>query len=641
MAGNNSKENAHKKVEQNNPKGEELKSVKSDLMCADKHTLSVFQPSVIIDSHMHIESGRCATLPFVWGASPSLLKSLFKVLEVPRGWVESSGKAVGYLLEFLLVPVNLIKGEKAYRESALRKLVGMQKLTTLKIAKKCIDERDVVYKEFFMPDSLYKGVSHLVLCSVVMTMDMEFAHVDGFYGLKIYNAIFESKEGLLQEEEPYAYWVPVHGTWVKTPTPPFGPMPPEERIFRRTSQRTEEQYRRVDAEGVPARPITLAEFNVYRVTASDKVEIIGSYFDADTGKTQQVAVSAAPVLTTKKETKQYERWEKQLKYTELAVLKYPLKLLPMFHYEPRRWQADKNGNEFPMAQVTGEGLYLGFKMYTAQGYRPLDSRLPILKDFYYRCAIAQIPILNHCTPGGAVTFEKEEYIHFRHLKDRLEDDREKEGISGEDYFNTHFVSPNAWKKVLGATVNDRPLNDLHLCLAHFGGPTEEGLAWSQQIIEMIASGNYPNLYTDISSSFASDKFREYFKEIITDQKNLNLKRLKERILFGTDWYMTFVYSSPINGMDFGQYCRTAKHFLDGFDTSLWPLFTQYNPYRFYQLDMNIDRIKNNIITKRQTEKIRTELGKIGSNYIGDAEKEAAWIKVANKGYVDYEETLCK
>lgn len=641
MANTNKDVNARQKVEQNDPKGDVLKSVKPDLMCGDQHTLSVFQPSVIIDSHMHIESGRCATLPFVWSAGPALLGAFHRSLEVSRGWVENSGLALAYILEILLVPINLFKFEKLYQESAIRKLIGMQKLPTQKIGKLCIDERDKVYEEFFKTDALYKGLSHLVLSSVVMTMDMEYAHVDGYYGLKIYNAIFNSLEDLEREEDPVAYWVPVHGTWVKSPTPPFGPFPPEEVVFDKIRSRGKDQYKRIDTEGLPAHPITLDGYNTYRITASKNIEIIGSYFDTDTGKIQQVAVSAAPVLTTKDETKQYERWEKQLKYTELAVLKYPLKLLPMFHYDPRRWQADINGNEFPMAQVTGAGLYLGFKMYTAQGYRPLDSRLPIMKDFYYKCSLAKIPILNHCTPGGAATCEKEEYINFQHLKDGLEDDKEKAGLGGVDYYNKHFVSPNAWKKVLDATVNDRALNDLHLCLAHFGGPTEEGLEWNRQIIEMICSGKYPNLYADISSSFASDKFRNYFKGIISDKTNSNLKRLKERILFGTDWYMTFVYSSPVNGMDFGEYCRTAKPFLDGFDTSLWPLFTQYNPYRFFRLDMNINRIKDSIIAKRQTKKIIADLGEMNPEYIPDAEKEAAWIKVANKGYIDYEETLCK
>jgi hypothetical protein len=649
-----------KRIEQNDPKGERLKSVKSDLMCGDQHTLSVFQPSVIIDSHMHIESGHCATLPFVWSAGPAALGAFHRAAEVSRGWVEGSGKTLGYLLEILLVPVHLLKLEKLYQKSAIRKLIGMQELPTNKIGDAFIKERKAVLEDFFMSECLYKGVSHLSLCSVVMTMDMEYAHVDGYYGLKIYNAVFKTLEDLEREEEPVAYWVPVHGTWIKAPTPPFGPLPPDEVVFEKIRRRGEDQYRRIDTEGRPAYPVTLDAFQTYKATASKNVEIIGTYYDAETGKIRQVAVSAAPVLdaetgkirqvavsaapvlTTGKETKQYERWEKQLKYTELAVLKYPLKLLPMFHYDPRRWQVEgRTGNDFPLSQVSGVGLYLGFKMYTAQGYRPLDSRLPILEDFYYKCALAKIPILNHCTPGGAATFVKEEYINFKHLLDGPADDGEKQGMTGESYFNTHFVSPKAWKKVLEATVNGRSLSDLYLCLAHFGGPTEEGLAWNRQIIEMICSGDYPNLYTDISSSFASEDFRTYFKGIISDTAKPNSRRLKERILFGTDWYMTFVYSSPLSGMDFDRFCRTAKPFLDDFDTSLWPHFTQYNPYRFYRLDKNIDRIKDNIIVKRHTDKVRVVLGEVDADYIPDTEKEAAWLKVANKGYVDYEETLCK
>lgn len=628
-------------IEQNDPKGDKLKSVKQDLMCGDQHTLSVFQPSVIIDSHMHIESGRCATLPFVWNAGPAALGAFHRSTEVSRGWVEGSGKALGYLLEILLVPVNMVKLEKLYQQSAVRKLLGMQENSTDVIGREFIKESKQVCNSFFLNDDLYKGVSKLLICSVVMTMDMEYAHVDGYYGLKIYNAIFKTLEDLENEEDPVAYWVPVHGMWVKAAAPPFGPRLPEEVVFEKVRSRATDQYKRINTEGLPAYPVTLDAYNTYQVTATKNLEILGSYYDTDTGKIQQVAVSAAPVLTSRKETKQYERWEKQLKYTELAVLKYPLKLLPMFHYEPRRWQADRNGNEFPLAQVTGAGLYLGFKMYTAQGYRPLDSRLPIMKDFYYKCAIAKIPILNHCTPGGAATFEKEEYINFQHLKDGSDDEREKVGLGAEEYFNKHFVAPEAWKKVLDATINGRPLNDLHLCLAHFGGPTEEGLVWNRQIVEMICSGRYPNLYTDISSSFVSAEFRSHFKGLLTDSGNPNLRRLKERILFGTDWYMTFVYSSPLSGMNFDKFCRTAKPFLDDFDTSLWPLFTQYNPYRFYRLDKNIDRIKDNIIVKRQTKNVVSILGEMKPRYIPDVHKEAAWLKVANKGYVDYEEALCK
>ena len=41
---------------------------------------------------------------------------------------------------------------------------------------------------------MHIGLSNLIVSSVVMTMDMEYAHVDGYYGLKMYNALYKTKE---------------------------------------------------------------------------------------------------------------------------------------------------------------------------------------------------------------------------------------------------------------------------------------------------------------------------------------------------------------------------------------------------------------------------------------------------------------
>ena len=190
-----------------------------------------------------------------------------------------------------------------------------------------------------------------------------------------------------------------------------------------------------------------------------------------------------------------------------------------------------------------------------------------------------------------------------------------------------------------------------------------GKEWSKQIIDMITetipSGDgkqsysevylnisskirpkaykYPNLYTDLSSSFAKGEFRDYFRDVI--MKSKDWERLRDRILFGTDWYMTFLYTYPLIGKDFWQYCETTKDFLDKLDPGLWPRFTQYNPYRFYRLGMQIDRIAKNIIVKRGTREIKEKLKKsIDETEITRIHKEAAWIKVANQPHVIYEET---
>ncbi len=118
-----------------------------------------------------------------------------------------------------------------------------------------------------------------------------------------------------------------------------------------------------------------------------------------------------------------------------------------------------------------------------------------------------------------------------------------------------------------------------------------GRKWGLQIIELIKAND--NVYTDISSSFTDVHFREYFKEMIWTDKDFK-KKLRNRILFGTDWYMTL-----LEQVDYGKYCRDAKRFLDEFDSSLWVRFTQVNPYKFYRLDHpRIREIAGNIIQKR-------------------------------------------
>jgi hypothetical protein len=595
----------NQRVEQNDPNGPILKIVKPNLMSGGLHQFSILRPTVMIDSHMHIQSGRCAPLRLVQQLTSVPLR---------RTNIDRAGKVGGYLMEFfgIIVPIMWL-WRAPFKKSTVRALSEQGAQSTLECGDDFMKDRKKTIEEFFMKDNLYKGLSNLIVSSVVMTMDMEYAHVDGYYGLKIYNALYKTKEDI-DKMEPCAYWTPAHGKWEESidynmESGTYGQKIP---FFNGTNSRDKTQYKRTDVEGKPTYPVMYDE--EFDGKFSKDGSIIGTYFDSKTNKTMQVKVNAVPVELPKHETDTYEHWEKQLRDTELTVLKYPLKFLPMFHYDPRRWQTEGiTGNDFPLAQVMGAGLHLGFKMYTAQGYRPLDPRLPIMEDFYARCCENRIPIMNHGTPGGAASFEKKDFLNFRHFNDSPEDIKLQQG-DPKAYFNEHFVSPDAWEKVLNKKVTlnvNKPgfcrndgsvdeektvsktvyLNELRLCLAHFGGPTDLGMEWNKKLTGMINGGDYPNLYTDISSSFANKEFRDSFKEIITDKKN---ERLKERILFGTDWYMTFLYSKMV-GMNFKEYCQTAKNFLDKFDTSLWAKFTMHNPYRFYRLDEQIDRIAGNII----------------------------------------------
>lgn len=621
----------NKRIEQNDPKGKVLQHVKPDMMCGEVHTISIYKPTIIVDSHMHIQSGRCAPLQFVRDQGPQPVAMLQTATSASRGWIEWSGLTVGAICTILFEPVwapvraasrLLDNGSKNPDEGILQAspvidLVAEQKKNTIDVAEDFILEREKVLAGYFMKDALYQDAPHLVFTSVVMTMDMEYCHIDGYFGLKVYNPLYEKREDI-EANKPCAYWTPQHGEWVKAPR--------DKSVYVKRDKQadTTEQH------------LTPKEFEKYQEEA--QIEGITAAYLDDKGNARELKIVAAPVLMQDKETELYENWIKQMQYTERAVVKYPLKLLPMYHFDPRRWHLEKNATEV-LDKVGDKGIYLGFKMYTAQGYRPWDPRLPILKDFYAKCCLRGIPILNHCTPKGAAAYERDEYFGFEHPLDG-ENDRKQKQDKRSDYFSRHFVSPLAWKELLdgGAELEDEQacvsFKNLYLCLAHFGGPSDLGMEWNQQIIELIESGEYPNLYTDISSSFADSGFRNHFKTIIRKHP-----KIKDRILFGTDWYMTFVYSFPFVGKNLWDYCTETKKFLDDFDPSLWPAFTMHNPYRFYRLDEQIGRIAENIIEMRAKDKrISKVLKPFDDVQIDEIRKEAAWIKAANQGHVIYKET---
>lgn len=478
-----------------------------------------------------------------------------------------------------------------------------------------------------------------------MTMDMEYAHLDGYYGIKIYNGIYRQDD--VRKEDPVHYWYPYHGLrrelfggkgndFVRIHQDPWHPV--------KTTVTLEEP-------GKDFKPL--------------KKEIkkdSGAVMTYTTGfSPQMIKIEFTPRLLHHEETKKYEPWHRQVKETELTVLTNPLKVIPLYHYDPRRWeevQRDRGGSTYglgqdesggqmgntePMSKVLG-GFYAGFKMYTAQGYRPYDiNRLPILYDFYRQCVNFDIPIMNHCTPEGAYTYDRSEYLNFTHPYDGYADEEQKKWKYDPDidtkqkhvydpvsYFNDHFVSPKAWVKVLEEWPR------LRLCLAHYGGDTVLGRKWGEVILKMMETKRYPNLYSDISSSFGKASFREHFKKAIQAHPHL-----KSRILFGTDWYMTVM-----DNVQYIQFCKAAKEFLDSFDTGLWVRFTLINPIKFYKLDQqqNIDRIVNNIVEagKRimKADRKKYNLGdfKIDKNDEDEIRQQAAYIKRAYEIHKVYWET---
>ena len=207
------------------------------------------------------------------------------------------------------------------------------------------------------------------------------------------------------------------------------------------------------------------------------------------------------------------RYEDQL--NELALLRnsYPETVIPFFAADPRRENLLDLFHEY--VEIRG---FKGVKLYPNLGYFPNEKKL---LELYKICEKQKIPVLAHCSPGGV----------------------RMKGISSEQAKT--FASPTNYAELLTNFPN------LNFCLAHFGGAEEwerhlteptprtgENASWLTLILDMLASGKYPNLYTDVSYTLfcktPADRPFTYFdflKVLLAD------KNVAEHTLFGTDYYM--------------------------------------------------------------------------------------------------------
>jgi predicted TIM-barrel fold metal-dependent hydrolase len=161
--------------------------------------------------------------------------------------------------------------------------------------------------------------------------------------------------------------------------------------------------------------------------------------------------------------------------------------------------------------------FRGVKLYPPLGHEATHKVL--MDEVYPYCEERGLPVLSHCTRGG---------VYNREL--------------GKATARA-FARPQAMKPVLEAFPR------LRLCLAHFGGvsdwenylrrplPPDDPKAragnWLATILDMLRSEKYPNLYTDISFTiFYYERFMPALKVFLED------KRVRSRVLFGSDFYMS-------------------------------------------------------------------------------------------------------
>ncbi len=220
-------------------------------------------------------------------------------------------------------------------------------------------------------------------------------------------------------------------------------------------------------------------------------------------------------------------------HDELACLckkpKYQGKLFPFVAVDPRR----DGILEMTINLIENEG-FRGIKIYPALGYFPQDPRL----DPVYEYAVANnLPVMTHCSRGGVYTKGSINEEIKKHPHAPLNPGRFK-----NKYLTDYFSDPFNYKKVF------EKFPDLKICLAHFGGDeewekyldepwdpdtsTDWDMSWLSKIRDMIKSGDYPNLYTDISYTILSMDDSMHILNIFMEDPDLAPK-----IMFGTDFYM--------------------------------------------------------------------------------------------------------
>ncbi|MEX1018947.1 MAG: amidohydrolase family protein [Litorilinea sp.] len=206
-------------------------------------------------------------------------------------------------------------------------------------------------------------------------------------------------------------------------------------------------------------------------------------------------------------------------------------LLPFYAVDPRHanFVADARRH-------LASGNYHGVKLYPSLGYKPDDEALfPI----YELCESKNLPVMTHCSTGGVWEF----------------------GLNQAQ--RADLGHPRRYKKVL------QEFPRLRICLAHFGGGPEwlrhlrgpekgadtkndhtikgdrknragetDDDAWIKIIGDMIRGDTYPNLYTDISYIAFAPRLGSYYFDFFDYLKVLlSNEKLRQRVLFGSDFYM--------------------------------------------------------------------------------------------------------
>lgn len=616
-----------------------------DSIARDCDAEVVYPDVIAIDAHMHFMSGHCTPMPLLWNQVPGKPKVRRSIMD------NLGGAALQYSISPLKLPVisGLIRGTR------------MQRRSTMEIADIGIAQNNTIYEKVYKKLKRRKLDLKMLTPMIPMPMDMSYAHIDGYDGVPIYQRVTKRKY--------FKYEIKVHQTSFHSnqelQTVRIDIWPDD------VCQGRDDLMSEANAKKKFGKYIVIKEEGFGK---GNKKE--GFYYfwarksqldDTDITFLEQFNAQGdhekrEPIWLHAQEMDLFVDWPAQKEDTLAAAIKNPFRYMPMYHYEPRRWSALDNDKqpetdrydpvlnwEEPFSDIATPGkagAFVGFKMYTALGYKPLDQKLEkTLNKFYDRCQNEEIPIMCHCSPSGMFSHDRELYFMRESGEFQKKYSKMKWGIKFwkkyRNYkeaigFYDEFVRPSAWRDQV---MKEFP--ELRLCLAHFGGGSSEWEDWSheynskvirmenayqqtemrvtkkqkeqflsdwymfdakkdynpnskrwiREMVEMLEE--YDNFYTDISFHFV-ENHKAQLAWILKKHPNI-----RNKIMFGTDWYMT-----ELDNWSIEKYVKRVKDSLDdlskdleketGIRDDLFLKFSRINPMTFYKIRSIADKFEEGL-----------------------------------------------
>jgi predicted TIM-barrel fold metal-dependent hydrolase len=255
---------------------------------------------------------------------------------------------------------------------------------------------------------------------------------------------------------------------------------------------------------------------------------------------------------------------------KLSIIKkqpaYYDKIFPFVFSDPRRQGVDAIVER---KLKDRDAPFQGIKIYPAVGYYPFDKRL---KNIYQFAIDNEVPVLTHCIDGPVFNrsklWEQPEFAVHPYTgqsttpSKKFKDPAEFQLNLSHPLNYECLLNKNIASQLFGEAVD---FSKLKICIAHFGGDTEwmlykqqeknrtspkyaelfkkhpldtsqpwlgeptETYSWLHVVRELIMA--YDNVYADISFTLHDTDIYPMLKEMLTDE------RLKNKILFGTDYYV--------------------------------------------------------------------------------------------------------